>query len=75
MRRSAKRYSAGIAEGLRLFCKGLLVCSKNSFYMLLPFHIHLALCVLLGEVADILNSFELWLWHEWNVVSPVRIVW
>ena len=65
MRRSGKRYGAGIAaEGLRLFCKALKVCSKNSFYMLPPFHIHLALCILLGEVADILNSFELWIWHE-----------
>ena len=75
MRRSAKRYGAGIAKGLRLFCKALKVCSKNSFYILSPFHIHLALCILLGEVADIPNSYELWLWHEWKVVSRVRIVW
>ena len=51
-RLSAKRYGAGIAEGLRLFCKALKVCSKNSFDMP-AFHIHLALSILLGEVADI----------------------
>ena len=75
MRRSAKRYGAGIAEGLRLFCKALKVCFKKSFDILSPFHIHLALCMLLGEVADMLNSFELCPSHEWKVVNCVRIIW
>lgn len=66
-----KRY---VAEGLRLFGQALKVCSKNNFYILHKYN-HLALCILLGEVADVLNSFELWIWHEWNFVNRVRIIW